>query len=552
MRTHQWTSRPAGFVVVGLACMTLAVAGGPTSNAATKNAVTKPKAKAKPSKPTAPKNTAPTTAASILPAATVAARGKLTVGVWRLLAGLDPVTASGDITFDPTASALYDALMDVPFGKSPTPMLAESLNESADRRSWALRLRSGVRFHDGTNLTADAVKLNLERFRKSRTFAQSMSLIKTIEVTGPLSLTLSVDKPYASMPYLLGGTVGIMLSPKAIQESADKLNSAPTDAGTGPYKLKEFVPNDHALVVRNPEYWGDQRPRLEQIRFNLIPDEGARYTALKSGDINVDVTLLPGTVRLAREDGFVVVDPPIAGSGQFLFNNSKPPFDDLRIRRAAALAQDRRTISTIFEDPNFELQGFGLWPKGNPWFSPGDELPFDRDEARKLVSAYIKDTGKDAAFTLTVLNIGGPSLDVARLRVRYWQDAGMDVKLQVVPDVNQFVVALVTGQYQAASTLIALEKDPDATAYPLLYSASPSNFSRYQSAEMDAALEAGRTAADPAARKAAYADVQRIFRRDLPFIVGSPGTEHYVTDKKVCGLGTSGGFTAKTVGLGNC
>ena len=86
----------------------------------------------------------------------------------------------------------------------------------------------------------------------------------------------------------------------------------------------------------------------------------------------------------------------------------------------------------------------------------------------------------------------------------------------------------------------------------MLFSGSPTNFARYKNADMDAALDRGRSAVDQSSRKAAYADVQRLTRRDGPFIVGTIGTVNLVSDRSVCGLDESGGFTARTAGLGNC
>ena len=548
--------RPSAVTVAALAGLAVIASTGSPSGAATKS-----KAKVSPSKVAPAKATSTTAAAraaspapsTTVPSTTAAPLGRMVVGEGGELPGLDPAAVNRQITLDGVSTAIYEQLMDLQIGKPPRPYLAELLTEAPDRRSWTLQVRDGVRFHDGTSLTADAVKVNLERQRKSRTFGQSMVIIKSVDVTGPLTVKLSLDRPYASLPYLLGGTVGLMISPKAISEKADRLNREPTDAGTGPYVLKEFVPGDHSTVVRNPNYWGNPKPRLDQITFRMIPDEGARYAALRAGDLQTMITLFPGTVNQARADGFSIIDPPTAGSGAIMFNNSKPPFNDVRIRRAAALARNGRALAELIEDTAFDRQGFGLWPKDSPWFSPvGHDWSYDRAEAKRLVASYTAETGRDVSFTYLNLGLSASGIDSARLTVRYWQDAGMDVKLQILPDVNQFALALLTGQYQAAAWLVALQQDPDATAYPVLSSTSTGNFARYKSVEMDTALENGRNAADVEGRKAAYTEVQRLFRRDVPFIVTSLGTLHLISSKTVCGLDDLGGFSARTVGLGNC
>ena len=481
------------------------------------------------------------------------ARGKITVGDASETVGLDPATVTTRIDVYSVSNAIYDTLMDAPSGKDPSPELLSSMTESADRRAWALTVRDGITFHDGTPLTADAVKVNLDRQRKSPLNGGTMALIRSIDVTGPKTLTLTLDKAYGSLPYFLSGTAGIMLSPKSIAEKADRLNRQPTDAGTGPYVLKEWVPGDHTTVARNPSYWGATKPRLDQITFRVVPDEAARYAALRAGDLQIDATTLPDIVTRARVDGYTVVDQPIAGFGTVLLNTTKPPFDDVRVRRAMVVGRDLRAVAALFGDPNVDRANDSLWPVGDPWYSAaGDALDYDRGAARALVSTYVKDTGKDVSFTLLVGGAGGTTTDATRLLVRFWQDAGMDAKVQSLPDSNALIGAVVSGQFQAAGWVVVLDRDPDSTAYGVLHSTSPRNWGRYKSVEMDALLDAGRVASDVAARKTIYAEVQRLFRKEVPFLVGTPGTRHFILDSKVCGVGTTGGFTAKTVGYGNC
>ena len=530
-------------------CASLLVAGGPGAGRGV-IAASRPKTKsAKTAKPVkATKPTAPAVSVT-----TQVVRKKMVVGTISEPAGLDPAAVAGDLTINASIIAIYDQLIDTPWGKAPRPGLAESFTESPDRLSWTLRVRSGVKFHDGTDLTADAVKFNLDRHRKSRFTGVAVSVIKGVDVIDPMTVRLSLDKPYGALPNLLGGSIGIMLSPKAIQEKGDVLNRQPTDAGTGPYILKEWLPGDRITVVRNPDYWGTPKPRLDQITFKMISDEQSRLAALEAGDVQSIVTQSPGTVRRAVGDGFVAVDPPAAGSVAIFFNNAKPPFDDIRMRRAAALALDTTAIGAAFSDEGAVKQGFGLWPTDNPWYSPAGDAPtFDRVAARALVNEYIRTSGRDASFTMLYVSAGDITPDYFRLLTKYWSDAGIAVKTSTVADLNQVILALATGQFEAVAFVVGLDKDPDATAYSVLRSTSPGNFARYKNAEMDAALDDGRSAADPAARKAAYARVQEIFRRDVPFLVGSSGTAHIVSAKNVCGIEATGGFPAKTAGIGNC
>ena len=305
---------------------------------------------------------------------------------------------------------------------------------------------------------------------------------------------------------------------------------------------------DHLTVLRNAKYWGARKPKLDEIRFKVIPDENARLAALRAGDIQSMTSVVPENATKAASAGLSVVVPPFAGYGIVLFNNSKAPFDDVRVRRAAALALDSKSLAAFLKDPNYDKAGLGLWPKGNPWYAaPEQSFGYDLAAAKKLVAAYEKEVGP---IKFTYLS-GGNSVqgtDTARLIAKFWKDAGMDVELSLVTDANSLVLAVVFGTYDAAGFVAGLAADPDPTAYPVLHSSSSFNFSKYKSPAMDAALDEGRSNPNPAARKVAYAKVQQLFRRDVPFLIGSPATVRVISDKKLCGIEPSGFFPAQTAG----
>ena len=379
-----------------------------------------------------------------------------------------------------------------------------------------------------------------------------MALIANVTVVDAWTVRLDLDKPYAGIPSMLSGTIGIMVSPKAVQDKGNAFGREPGKAGTGPYFLSEWIPGDHVTVVRNPDYWGDPKPRLEQIRFQVIPDDNSRLAALRSGDIQAMTGLGGRAAESAVAAGFKRLDSAGFGSGALVFNTSKPPFDDVRMRRAVGLAIDAASIAEYVGDPNYANQGNGLWPKSSPWYASGEDRRYDRTEARRLANEYIRDTGRDAAFTLQVVGIAPGFLEAARLQGKMIQDAGIDVKFNVQPDLQSFTLAAFSGQFEATQWNFTLDRDPDTTAFPALFSASPINIARYKNSEMDQALQEGRTAPNVDARKAAYAKVQALTRRDVPFLVGSLARVSLLYSPKLCGMSNVGGFPARTAGVGNC
>lgn len=476
----------------------------------------------------------------------------MVVGVGADPAELDPAGNMINFTALSVRNALYDGLFTAAPGRDPAPALALSLTEAPDRLRWALKLRPGVLFQDGSPFDAAAVKFNLERQKRSRFQGTTAAVIATIDVVDPLTVSLGVKKPYTAMRHLLADTssIGLMVSPKAVAAKAKEFGRAPVGAGTGPYQFKEWVTGDHITVTRNPKYWGDRKPRLDEIVFKVIPDEAGQLNALRAGDVHVMAATLPETARKAKSAGLQVVEPAFAGYAIVLMNNAKPPFDDVRVRRAVMLGIDTDSIAKIAEDPFYDKRGFGLWPQGNPWYSPPTEpLTFDPAEAKKLIADYEKAKGP-IKVGLLLPSRSQTLIDVSRLIVKNMQSAGMEVTLTVQPDVNQAVVSILFGLYDMAGFVTPLHGDPDLTAFTTLHSKSVSNLSKYKSPEMDAALEAGRSAADPATRKAAYSKVQQLMRRDVPFLVSSPASVRLAFAKTVCGIGTDADFfPAKTAGF---
>ncbi len=476
---------------------------------------------------------ATTTTARATP--TQAPRGTVTIAATNMIPSLDPlVVGIGGAAID----AMFETLVQSPNVGDAIPILARSLTEAPDRLSWTITLRAGVLFHDGTVFDAEAVKFNLERARKARLFAARMQFVKTIAVVDPLTVRLGLDKPYAALPFLLGTGAGVMLSPTAIRTKGDALAREPSDAGTGPYILKEFSPGERIVFVRNPTYWGDPKPRLDRVVIRQIPDPNTQLEALRAGSVEVLSTVSPALVAQAKELGFNTVTPPTAGTAGALFNNARPPFDDARMRRAATLAIDWTVVKAVMEGgAEYDGIGYGPWPKNNPWYvRPETRIGFSQSEARNLVAAYVRATDRDPAFSLTITSDG---TDFARILVKMWQDAGMNAKLQILPDQNSVIQAVSAGQYDSAVWLFRLEKDPDPTAYDALFSGSALNYEKYKSPEMDLALEQGRSGTGGlGARKEAYAKVQELFRRDAPFLIGPTGTRSYIFNKRLCGTDT--------------
>ncbi len=200
------------------------------------------------------------------------------------------------------ARTIYDTLTRPDAEGKYEPWLAESVEPNADATVWTIKVREGVKFHDGTDLTGEVVKNNLDAYRGTypgRTpllFAITFSNIASVDLVDPMTVTVTMKEPWVAFDaYLYGsGRVGMMAQSQLddAQSCADKL------VGTGPFMLDEWVPNQKLVAEKNPDYWakdaeGRQLPYLDEVEFRPIVEVAQRVNALDSGEINVMHTSRP-------------------------------------------------------------------------------------------------------------------------------------------------------------------------------------------------------------------------------------------------------------------
>jgi peptide/nickel transport system substrate-binding protein len=258
---------------------------------------------------------------------------------------LDPATggAGSDHAF---LFTMYDTLTEWDFETlKPKPGLAESWS-FADPTTFVLNIRSDVTFHDGTPLDAEAVKFNLERNRndpKSNIKADLASLA-SVEVTGPMQVTLKLNGPDAALPGILSDRAGMMVSPTAIKASATG-NVARTPVGAGAYAFVSWADGERIVVKRNEKYWKRERPYPDGIEFAIISELTTGVRSVTAGQNDLIYQLPPRQkVVVERSNNLKVVNGPTLYVFQVFLNWAKPPFDDIRVRKAFNFAIDREAF----------------------------------------------------------------------------------------------------------------------------------------------------------------------------------------------------------------
>lgn len=296
---------------------------------------------------------------------------------------------------------VYDGLINWDLTKSDKPSvlmpgLATSWAvDASDKTKWAFKLREGVKFHDGSELTADAVVWNLDKLLKKdapqfdpRQSAQGLSRIPAVasyKTTGKYTVEIVTKTPDATLPYQLAW---IMMSSPAQWEKLGKSWDAfaKTPSGTGPWKLTAFVPRERAELSPNADYWDKARvPKLDKLVLLPLPEANARIAALRSGQVDWIEAPAPDAVASLKQAGFSIVTNAYPHNWTWHLSRVEgSPWNDIRIRKAANLAIDRMALKELLGGLMIPAEGF--LPPGNQWFgNPTFKVKYDLAEAKKLM-----------------------------------------------------------------------------------------------------------------------------------------------------------------------
>ena len=455
------------------------------------------------------------------------AGGKLVMGVEAEVDGFDPTQNRMDVTGLTYASTVYDALG--AFGKDGKvhPYLAESIDHNDDYSVWTVKLRPNIKFSNGDPLTADDVVADWNAHLKSALTAPAIvGYLKTVEKVDDLTAKFTMVGPWVPFPTYLTGQLGFVFSHKMLE---DPKNSPRNPIGTGPFVLKEWVPGNHMIATKNPNYWQKGLPYLDSVELRPIVETQSRESSLKAGTIDLMHSSDVQTIKDLKGNGSIssITDEKTGGEQEehfIMLNTAKAPLDDVRIRKALAYATDRkRRIDTI----DFGISPDSTGPFGNVGsaFHSSTSYPsFNLAEAKKLVNEYKTEKGvSDVTFELGTTNTGRNLQDMSLMQ-SMWKDAGINVTIKQVQQ-SSYILNALNGAYDAYDWRQFGEPDPDAdfvwwsskTASPIGQLAL--NFSRNKDPKVDEALLKGRTSPSDADRKAAYEDIAKQFGSvDFPFI----------------------------------
>ncbi|ALX67363.1 ABC transporter substrate-binding protein [Microbacterium sp. XT11] len=360
------------------------------------------------------------------PAPTGAASSTSLTWGWALPTSWDPVTSTAG--WDTHALALvYDGLTQLDPDGEVVPGLAESWDYSDDGTAVTFHLREDAVFSDGTPVTADAVKQNLERGRdqENSTLAGQLRIVVGVDVDDEHTVTVHLDQADYQVPYLFAGKTGFIVNPAAFDDVA---SLATQPEGSGPFTLTEYVPNARADLEKNEDYWNADHIFIDDFSIVPVTDPATVVAGVGSGQWDVAI-VPPSQVSQAESAGLEVETIKALTVRALDVNGTVAPFDDQRVLQAISHATDRQALV----DAAYFGQGTPNWqpfPEGYVAHSPelDDLYPYDIDAAKKLLA----DAGHPDGIELT-LSLTEDDTALAEVLQAQWAKAGIDVTLNVLP-----------------------------------------------------------------------------------------------------------------------
>jgi len=403
------------------------------------------------------------------------------------------------------------------------PGLAESWR-AVDDTTWEFKLRKGVKFHDGSDFTAEDVAFSLDRpatIKAPGGFAAFTRPITQKLIVDTHTIHLKTATPYPNMPSDMASVM--MVSRRAAQNAASTdFDSGKAAVGTGPYRIVRFAKGERIELARHDAYWGP-KPAWERVVFRLISNDAARTAALLAGDVQMIDVVPPADYARLRANNALTVFTSASNrmiffhldssrdKTPFAFDKSgkpleKNPFQDARVRKAFSKAINRTAIAERVMD-GLAIPAGQFLPEGFFGYVPGlKPEPYDPDGARKLLA----EAGYPDGFMLTVHGPNNRYVNdeqVVQAVAQMLSKIGITTKVEVLP-FSVYVTRARNGEFTAA--LLGWGMSTGEGSYPLRFlvatpnaekGTGPWNWSRYSNARMDQILEQALATVDNARRE---------------------------------------------------
>ncbi|MFC1935510.1 ABC transporter substrate-binding protein [Chloroflexota bacterium] len=437
--------------------------------------------------------------------------------------------------------AMYNSLvrMDPPTLKKVIPDLAKSWEVSADGLTYTFHLEEGVKFHDGTPFTADDVVATYNRIIWPPAGVLSprqghFAAVERVEAVNPLTVRFTLARRSAFILQALAQDFNAIVSKKALEANDYDLRRVPDHPGTGPFRSVRVTIGEIWVQERNPDYWNEGLPYLDEVHHLNVTSGPARGAAVQTGQADYAFSgVTPEFLAIAEKDpnfeGFV---SPSSSARSIYFNLSRKPWDDIRVRRAVQLVTDNQALTDVAEDQ-------GVFPVGE-WVVPppvGQWMTVEEFEKVMKSPGYRSPTVEDIAEAKRLLAEAGypdgmTNVDLLIRAQRFWTEAfapafsdmlrrNLNIDVVIKPSETSVwydEVALKDFDISMGASLGTIE-DPSDYWNQFFRTGAGQNYSGYSNPDFDAVMDQIDQELDVARRMELVMQGRAMLEADLPIII---------------------------------
>lgn len=466
-------------------------------------------------------------AISVTAPITAMADGTLVIASTQVPRHLNGAVQSGIATGVPSTQ-LFASPIRYDENWEPQPYLAESWDLAADGMSLTLHLVKGATFHDGAPITSEDVAFSIMTIKKNHPFKSMFAPVETIETPDANTAIIKLSKPHPAILLALSPALCPIL-PKHIYGDGQDIKSHPANSavvGSGPFMLEEFTAGEAIVMVRNPDFFMADRPKLDKIIIRIIKDPSALVIAMENGEADL-YPFMAGSQeikRLQKVEHLTLTTDGYAGIGPInwlAFNTKSPKLSDVRVRQAIAYAVDREFITKALHRGVSSPQR-GPIIESSPFFDASiPAYDVDLDKARALMA----EAGFADGMELTVDYIPGPKeqqQSLAEYMKSQLKKIGIAVTVRAAPDFPTWAGRVGGHDFELSMDVVFNWGDPVIGVHRTYLSSNIkkgviwSNTQQYANPKVDEVLAAAGVELDAGKRAALYGEFQQIVAKDLP------------------------------------
>ncbi len=442
---------------------------------------------------------------------------------------------------------------------------AEKWESSDDGLTWTFQLRDGLKWSDGSDLTAndfvyswkrvcdpnvaspyvDTVLSMVEGFDEA--VAGDLDALQ-VEATDDKTLVVKLSAPCTFFDKLAAFATLSPVQQATIEANGDKWATAPeTYISNGPFYIAEWVPSSYLLMRKNENYWNKDAVKLDGIRFNLIEDANAAYSAYKTGEILMIKDVPTEEIPSLRENDDFYVEP-IIGTYYLSLNLNREPFNDPKVRKAMSLAIDREYVAGTLMQGTYSAAGNFIGPGwldtdgsefmenangGQPYMDNSD-YEANLEEAKQLLADAGYPNGEGLPSLKYSTNDTAYHKVVAEYLQQAWAGIGMDIQVEIV-EWASFTPLRRNGDFDSSRNGWVGDYSDPSNMLDVLFSSNGNNDGKYNNADYDAAMKEARKTIDPEKRSAALHKAEDILMEDMGCIPIAYYNDFWLQSSKVTG-----------------